>query len=239
MAHQQGCRLLYLCQCACLPAAACHCQRHRQRTCALSSPVTCVCALVRRACACTPYLHAPTRSASCARVQIFYNYTGQAGQCFNMSSLMPPALAGNGWNVQSCMEMVMPIGQYGMPNDLFWNAPWNLAATIESCQQQFATTPRPNMVQLQYGVQDLSAASNIVFSNGGLDPWSGGGVTSNITGNPSIIAVLIPEGAHHLDLRASNPNDPQSVITARLIEANAITTWLNDYYVAKGLPNRV
>jgi len=108
-------------------------------------------------------------------------------------------------------------------------APWNLSYTIESCVQQYGTTPRPNMVKVQYGVQDLSGASNIVFSNGNLDPWSGGGVLKNVTGNPSIIAITIDQGAHHLDLRASNPADPPSVIAARAIEVNAINTWLAEY----------
>jgi lysosomal Pro-X carboxypeptidase len=163
-------------------------------------------------------------------LQIFYNYTGQAGSCYNLSDLMPPGLAGNGWNIQSCMEMVMPIGQEGLPSDMFWYAPWNLEAFIQSCQQQYQTTPRPSMARLQYGFNDLRGASNIVFSNGYLDPWSGGGVLTNVTGNPSIIAITIAQGAHHLDLRASDPADPQSVIDARLIETNAITTWLTEYY---------
>jgi len=37
--------------------------------------------------------------------QLFYNYTGQAGPCFNLSNLMPPGLQGDGWNVQSCVEV--------------------------------------------------------------------------------------------------------------------------------------
>ena len=43
----------------------------------------------------------------------------------------------------------------------------------------------------------------------------------------SVIALIIPEGAHHLDLRGSDPNDPQSVIKARELEQLAIKKWIN------------
>ena len=32
------------------------------------------------------------------------------------------------------------------------------------------------------------------------DPWSAGGVLQNISSNPTIIAITIPNGAHHQDL---------------------------------------
>lgn len=35
-----------------------------------------------------------------------------------------------------------------------------------------------------------------------MDPWSGGGVLR--TTNSLVQIVIIPEGAHHLDIRASN-----------------------------------
>ncbi len=37
----------------------------------------------------------------------------------------------------------------------------------------------------------FQGASNIVFTNGNLDPWSGGGVLQNITGAPSLVAISI------------------------------------------------
>jgi hypothetical protein len=47
---------------------------------------------------------------------------------------------------------------------------------------------------LQWGGKRLEAASNIVFSNGLLDPWSGGGVLHNISEARDLVAVVIPEG---------------------------------------------
>ena len=65
------------------------------------------------------------------------------------------------------------------------------------------------------------------LSNGALDPWSAGGVTQNIT--DSLVAVLIEDGAHHLDLRHKNPLDPPSVVQARNIEKGYIAQWVKEY----------
>ena len=62
---------------------------------------------------------------------------------------------------------------------------------------------------------------------------------TNITGNPSIITVVIERGAHHLDLRAANPADPQSVIDARNIERAAIRGWLAEWNALHGTAVRV
>ena len=64
------------------------------------------------------------------------------------------------------------------------------------------------------------------FSNGDLDPLAVAGV-SNST-NPSVAAVIIKGGAHHLDLRHSNPADTPSVIAARKKYRTLISSWMKE-----------
>lgn len=42
----------------------------------------------------------------------------------------------------------------------------------------------------------------------------------------TLVAIVIDEGAHHLDLRSSNPRDPQSVLEARQQEKTFISNWI-------------
>ena len=78
----------------------------------------------------------------------------------------------------------------------------------------------------QYGGKKIKAASNIVFSNGNLDPWSGGGVLKSLS--KSLVAVVIKGGAHHLDLRHANKADPAAVKNARKIEKMHIAKWIKE-----------
>ena len=73
----------------------------------------------------------------------------------------------------------------------------------------------------------------LCYSNGGLDPWSGYGVLES--DNPSIVTVFIKDGAHHLDLRTSNPLDPDTLIHARNIHKSNIRKWTEEYRKMKNL----
>ena len=137
-------------------------------------------------------------------------------------------------------EMVMPIGQYP-PHDMFWSQPWDLKSAVLSCRQPmpdgFEVTPSPLYVVQQYGGVHLESASRIIFSNGDLDPWSGGGVNdSALNGAYSasnargVVALLMQGAAHHLDLRGRNDSyDPESVQWVRQQERLYISAWLEGY----------
>lgn len=78
----------------------------------------------------------------------------------------------------------------------------------------------------RWGGRNLESLSNVVFSNGLYDPWHGGGVLRNLS--DSVVAVIIPDGAHHLDLMFSNPLDTESVKAARKTELWHIQKWINE-----------
>jgi lysosomal Pro-X carboxypeptidase len=87
----------------------------------------------------------------------------------------------------------------------------------------------------EYGGKSLEGASNIVFSNGGFDPWSTGGVLpGDVPASSSLETVFLPEGAHHLDFMFSHPEDPPSVLEARQHEKAAIVAWAAEAWSKRG-----
>jgi len=69
-----------------------------------------------------------------------------------------------------------------------------------------------------------SGASNIVFTNGDLDPWSSGGVRSNLSS--SVLSLTVQGGAHHLDLMWSNSDDGLSVRQVREEQLRQVRRWV-------------
>lgn len=159
-------------------------------------------------------------------VSIYTNYTGYV-KCLNIDNTADSNIGEQGWDFQACSEMVMPMCSDGT-NDMFENIPWNFNKYSDKCFKKWGVRPKSQLAISEYGGKNIYAASNIVFSNGLLDPWSAGGVLHNIS--RSVLAVLIPEGAHHLDLRGANKYDPVSVVRARRFHKQMILTWIRDYY---------
>lgn len=155
---------------------------------------------------------------------VYMNYTGTS-TCNNFKN--PDPMGDIGWDFQTCTEMVMPM--CSTDDDMFENSAWDFNKFSNDCIKKFGVKPlRSDVAILKYGGKQIQSYSNIVFSNGLLDPWSGGGVLSNVSNE--ILAIVIPEGAHHLDLRSADPNDPASVKYARQFHIKSIKKWLLNFY---------
>jgi len=157
-----------------------------------------------------------------AAAEVYYNYKNQS-QCLNITD--GDDIGASMWEYQACTEMVFPMCSDGI-NDMFEASVWNLTKYKEDCQREWKVTPRENNADIMYGQKKLAAASNIVFSNGLLDPWSSGGILRDV--NKSVVSLLIPLGAHHFDLRGNTANDPREIRDARNLEAQRIQQWIKE-----------
>ena len=136
------------------------------------------------------------------------------------------------WNWMACTSMSIPRGVFPMfsfdgINDMFWYNPYNATEIGRECYNAIGIYTRYDWIEINYGGYFLEndGVKNIVFSNGELDPWSGGGVHFNNSNN-GIYSISTGIVGHHIDLMFSNVNDPLSVITARQFELQQIQNWI-------------
>ncbi|XP_043575891.1 uncharacterized protein LOC122564766 isoform X2 [Chiloscyllium plagiosum] len=162
---------------------------------------------------------------------MFYNSTGTK-KCFDIYSeyihCSDPTGCGLGsssqaWDFQACTEINL-LYESNNDTDMFPVIPFTEAMRRNYCHSKWGVYPNSQWLKIQYWGDDYKAASNIIFSNGDLDPWANGGILKTM--NPSVITFVIEGAAHHLDLRASNVADPPSVTVVRKMESSIIRKWV-------------
>jgi lysosomal Pro-X carboxypeptidase len=99
-------------------------------------------------------------------ISVYYNYTGQVEDCFNITESSTGANLGDTqWDYQACSELVMPDCTDGK-SDMFYFQAWNMTEYSANCQKNFALQPDSGLALHEYGGANLQYHSNIIFSNG-------------------------------------------------------------------------
>ncbi|KAL5107863.1 hypothetical protein TcWFU_006334 [Taenia crassiceps] len=168
-------------------------------------------------------------------IGVFYDLN--SGSCFDYKSQYIDCADVTGcglgndsiaWDFQACTEIHLYDPSNATSNDLFPSLPKSLTDVNVYCFKKYGVRLSEKQLLTAFGpVSNWKTASNIVFSNGNLDPWMKGGILDDVS--KSVIALQIKGGAHHLDLRGSNSADPPSVKVARQEEIEAISGWLEEY----------
>lgn len=158
---------------------------------------------------------------------------GKVVECVNFDGSAKdsvPSTVPFGWDVQTCNDVPMLLGDDPATSAFGWKT-YDKYSWDANCRSQFNLIPQYDWVFKYFGGQnpgaDFDASSNIIFSNGKLDPWSGGGVLTNVTDNN--IALIVEDGAHHYDLRLPNEADTESVKEVRATEFHYIKKWIEDF----------
>eukprot|EP01029_Cantina_marsupialis_P024562 TRINITY_DN63486_c0_g1_i1.p1 TRINITY_DN63486_c0_g1~~TRINITY_DN63486_c0_g1_i1.p1 ORF type:complete len:470 (+),score=95.65 TRINITY_DN63486_c0_g1_i1:60-1469(+) len=188
--------------------------------------------------ACSKLQAEPTPLQGLAEAAGFwYNATAAAGDnCFDIfeeyvqcADQTGCGVSDSAWDYQTCSEITFYPSTNGV-TDMFPKRLWDFEVASKYCQDKWGVTPDTQWAHIQFATvdKDWKHASNIVFSSGSLDPW--GLDLSPAHVNDKITLINIEQGAHHLDLRSSNKNDPESVRTARIIEQKMIEKWIKEFY---------
>ena len=141
---------------------------------------------------------------------------------------------GESWDYQACSQNIEPFATNNV-TDMFPVYNWSMTWLDNHCMSRFKikSSLRESWMQTEFG---LSApyfedkfgeiTSRIIFSNGEQDGWSAGGVLKNMS--DSLIAIVIPNGAHHSDMKGSSPLDTQDIIDARKQERAILSEWIKE-----------
>jgi dipeptidyl-peptidase-2 len=171
-------------------------------------------------------------------VNVVYNTTSAPVQCHDIEAEAPsncidPTGCGTGsdgmsWDYLCCVSETAKLGTNNV-TDVFPPKSFDLTAVNKYCNRVWGITPD---LQFPEHYANFANATNIIFSNGYLDPWEPLGFLKSP--NPGKVVTLQAFGAaHHLDLRGSDPADPKSVVQMRALEQQILSQWLNSTIALK------
>ena len=161
---------------------------------------------------------------------IYFNYENKTDYCVDWKSNNAAGnLKDEAWAVLTCNQLAMPFSCGD--GTMFQKFAFNETDYIQGCETKYGLKPDFSWPMKEFGganiARDFKHYSNIIFSNGNLDPWIAGGVTEYI--NLKLPVYIIQGGAHHLDLRLPNEGDCPDVVRVREHETKDLRRWIDEY----------
>ena len=164
-----------------------------------------------------------------ASADVYFNSNNQSKCTDSSDTEGTGTLDAEGWNVLACNELAMPVSMSNA--SMFVEEDFNYTKYTADCQAKYGLTPNYDWAIKTFGgsnvTSDFKDYSNIIFTNGNLDPWRAGGVTEYVGLN--LPTWTIQGGAHHLDLRLPNKDDGDDVRWVREKSTELIAQWIVEY----------
>lgn len=126
-------------------------------------------------------------------------------------------------------------------NTKYFIIPVNRCTWYTIARNVFFVAPKLSLPFLSLGADTAPlvfcvhwTVTNVVFSNGRLDPWSEMGVVDQQQAGAGVKVIMMDQAAHHLDLFFEHPLDPPDVLSARKVEMDMVEAWVDKAYKAYG-----
>ena len=187
-----------------------------------------------------------TNRSTFQRISDFLRMRKGFENCFDVVTELPPGVygtisasdwsgVGGGhsgyiWDYQSC-TLIQECSL--SPESMFPPRKFTLEWLTNHCQRRFGYTPHLDSLVEEFGFDNLSRDSYILFTNGANDGWVTASITHNIS--DTIVTYNFPNGAHHSDLThtgATDQDTPDIVEGHEKISA-LIGKWLKSFGGAK------
>jgi dipeptidyl-peptidase-2 len=172
-----------------------------------------------------------------AAINIVYNSSSAPVACHDITAEFYPCADPTGcgtgpnalsWDYQTCTTESARLGTNNV-TDVFPPRAFDVTALDSYCSSTWGTQPDLDFAQ---NFADFSRATNIIFSNGLLDPWEPLGFLKSPNAG-KIVTLQARGAAHHLDLRGSDPADSASVVQMRKMEQQILEIWMNSTIAAR------
>lgn len=164
-------------------------------------------------------------------------------ECFDVRSQLPSGKystissadwsgVGNGkvgftWDFQTCKDLVVQTGF--SENSMFVTRPWTIEWMNDHCMKRFGVLPTPYRLLDKFHFEEENLpkiTSHIIWTNGLHDGWSTAGFLNDLS--PTMPAIIIPNGAHHSELRTKEDDYDEGLRLAQNEIVQIIGSWLDD-----------